>query len=85
MTEYKARIEGKGDIRAVIVFFRDPNIIDAANSIKNIAHTLGFCEDDVKQIVELETKVPQPPPVCISSYNCKMGFHDRKCPLHTGK
>jgi hypothetical protein len=41
-----------GDIRSINIFFHASNIIDAADSIKNIAHTLGFCTDDIKQIVE---------------------------------
>lgn len=54
LPEYKARIEGSGDIHSIILYFRDINIISAANTVQNIAHTLGFSTDDVKQLIEQE-------------------------------
>jgi hypothetical protein len=89
MTEYRARIERnveKTGIRAMNIFFASPNIVNAASEILTIAHTLGFCEDDVKQIVEVKETAQKPEPECSNTFHgCHSGYHDRRCPKYGSK
>jgi hypothetical protein len=64
------------------IFFAAANIVEAVEEITAIASTLGYGRDTVKQVVETVVKSAQnqETPACIGSYNCKSGYHDRKCP-----
>lgn len=58
MSEFKARIEPKGQIHAVQVYFSASNIVEAVETIRNVCSPQGWVDEYITQIVEVQ-EVPK--------------------------